>query len=237
MVTLAGGYAIDRHKRSNTGTGPAMGASAGSSSSWLCSRHEDVLFQGGVTYTYDTNYFPVRDRNLTTLESCQEFCEALPRDRYMGFFDSNAKDCYVFTNTGSRSCEGHACENIDVDFHSSDNVVVFLQCGHEVVPGMGGEPYVHHNDKCCNSQGHGGGVIYLATNMLEVRGRIEARGGHGGDGEDAKNLENSSYVFVDAPSDEFTTQDLRDVCNAHGFGWDIVSIESVDQVRSVDVRA
>ena len=78
-------------------------------------------------------------------------------------------------------------------------------------------------------------MIYLATNMLEVTGRIEARGGHGGDGEDAKNLENSSYVFVDAPSDEFTTQDLRDVCNAHGFGWDIVSIESADQVRSVDV--
>ena len=73
-----------RRGRVLAGTGPAMGASAGSSSSWLCSRHEDVLFQGGVTYTYDTNYFPVRDTNLTTLESCQEFCEALPRDRYMG---------------------------------------------------------------------------------------------------------------------------------------------------------
>ena len=222
-----------RRGRILAGTGPAMGASAGSSPAWLCSLHVHDLFQGGVTYTYDTNNFPVRDRNVTTLESCRDFCEALPRDRYMGFFDSNANDCYVFTTTGSTSCEGHDCtSNLDhVDFHSS-NSVVFLQCRHEIASGTGGGPYVHHNETCCNSKGRGGGVIYLATDMLEVRGEIEARGGDGGHGGDAENLENSSYVFLDVPT-EITLQDLRDVCKAHGFGWDIVSIESADQVQAI----
>ena len=79
-------------------------------------------------------------------------------------------------------------------------------------------------------------MIYLATDMLEVRGQIEARGGRGGNGGDALEIKESSYIFLDAPT-EITIQDFRDVCRAHGFGWDIVSIENADQVQAIARRA